>query len=736
MTRYSEPVAPGATARALIGEGGEIIGAIEAAIKAPDAARQAARRAYESLRAVVVRGEVAKLPIDRLKEITQGRLRFSAVENAGYRTVGQVLLAGPGRLEQIPGVGPQTAAQIIAAARQMRTALEEKTRVRIDPDDRNPTQTALVTALRTYEVAKSAQAPDLGPLAEQVRACLEPAALAASRMRMFFTWSGRKKSESRDALERLAALLRSSETTQARERLEAAARNAKPEPGWVWDDYLARPVFYNGLLIEVAELAVDEEASQGFLPADIAERVRRFQLDQSFLTASLRGYQAFGAKFALVQERVIIGDEMGLGKTVQALAAIGHLAADGATHFLVVCPASVIINWTREVRHHTRLDVYRLHGLERETSAKAWTAKGGVAVTTYQALRGLSPDVTLGMLVVDEAHYAKNPDAQRTKVVSRWAGLTRRVVFLTGTPMENRVEEFRVLVGHLRPEVVSSVRQVDGALGSTAFRKAVAPVYLRRNQDDVLSELPPKLETQEWVELAGSALASYRKAVFEANFMGMRRAAFDPGTVSGSAKLRRLTEIVGEAADSGRKVVIFSFFRSVLETITRVVAESVPDAAVVGPLTGSVAVGARQAMVDEYTAATGPAVLVAQIQAGGVGLNIQAASVVIMAEPQWTPAAEEQAIARAHRMGQVRRVDVHRLLCENSVDQRMLELLHGKRVAFDQYARRSDLADAAPDAVDISDLTAVGETATETELQRRMVEAEQRRLRAEHSPRG
>jgi SNF2 family DNA or RNA helicase len=282
------------------------------------------------------------------------------------------------------------------------------------------------------------------------------------------------------------------------------------------------------------------------------------------------------------------------------------------------------------------------------------------------------------------------------------------VVFLSGTPMENRVEEFRVLVGHLRPEIAASVRPVDGALGSTMFRKTVAPVYLRRNQHDVLSELPPRLETQEWVELAGPALATYREAVFAGNFMKMRRAAFDPGTVDRSAKLRRLAEIVGEAAASGRKIVVFSFFRDVLATIARVLGDEMPGTPVLGPLTGNVPPPARQARVDEFTATRGPAVLVAQVQAGGVGLNIQAASVVIIAEPQWSPAVEEQAIARAHRMGQVRRVDVHRLLCENSVDQRMLELLHGKRVAFDEYARRSDLAAATPDAVDVSDLAAVG----------------------------
>ena len=143
--------------------------------------------------------------------------------------------------------------------------------------------------------------------------------------------------------------------------------------------------------------------------------------------------------------------------------------------------------------------------------------------------------------------------------------------------------------------------------------------------------------------------------------------------------------------------------------------------AVIGPLTGDIPPTERQAMVDELTNTSGPAVLVSQIQAGGVGLNIQAASVVIIAEPQLTPSIEEQAIARAHRMGQVRRVDVHRLLCEDSVDQRILELLAGKREAFDEYARRSDMAKATPDAID---------TASETELRNAILAAERTRLKA------
>ena len=729
----AKPLRPGKAARAVVSDGRALRDAVDAVLAAPGESREVARHAYEAVRDRMVADALDAMPVDRLRDLIQRKITFGPLIDAGIETVGQVLVAGADALGRVPGVRRRTGRRVMAAASQMRESVEASTRVRIDPDARTPEQTALVAALRRYERARSAlKGPDLSPLASEIGSRLDPAARGASRRRMLFTFSGRKKQEARDALTELDAILSSKPVTTARKRLsraEAELEKAGKEQRVtrLWNDYLARPVTYNGLLIEVAELDPARDASQGFLPADIAEQVRVLPLDQSLLKTSLRGYQAFGAKFALVQERVILGDEMGLGKTMQALAAICHLAAKGATHFLVVCPASVVINWTREVERHTLLDVRRLHlpGNKRVVATQEWLAQGGVAVTTFEALRAMpeSLDVSVAMLVVDEAHYAKNPNALRTRAVSEWAGRSRRVLFLTGTPMENKVAEFRVLVGHLRPEVAENLDLADELLDGTEFREKVAPVYLRRNQEDVLSELPARLETQEWVALEGAALRAYRKAVLEGNFMAMRRAAFDPGTIKGSPKLRRLTEIVREAADGGRKVIVFSYFRDVLETVIEVLQgrDGVPGMPVVGPLTGDIPPAGRQAMVDELTNAKGPAVLVSQIQAGGVGLNIQAASVIIIAEPQLTPSSEEQAIARAHRMGQVRPVDVHRLLCEDSVDQRVLELLEDKREAFDEYARRSDMATAAPDAVD---------TSSETELRHAIVTAERKRLKA------
>ncbi|MGD0713477.1 MAG: C-terminal helicase domain-containing protein [Gaiellaceae bacterium] len=174
---------------------------------------------------------------------------------------------------------------------------------------------------------------------------------------------------------------------------------------------------------------------------------------------------------------------------------------------------------------------------------------------------------------------------------------------------------------------------------------------------------------------------------------------------------------------NGRKVVVFSFFRSVLD----IIAKTLDDAAR-GPLTGSVAPTKRQQLVDDFSASREPAVLVSQIEAGGVGLNIQAASVVILAEPQWKPSSEEQAIARCHRMGQARPVDVHRLLSQDGVDQHMLQILATKAALFDEYVRRSALKDISPDAIDISDVAEARKAASLAEEERRIIELERRRL--------
>ncbi|MGC8501389.1 MAG: SNF2-related protein, partial [Leptospirillia bacterium] len=188
----------------------------------------------------------------------------------------------------------------------------------------------------------------------------------------------------------------------------------------IWTDFLTRPATYSAMLNELGFITEDEAKMHGDLPDEIVEAVRAKELRQEFLTASLRAYQSFGARFALVQEKVIIGDEMGLGKTIEALAVLAHLREVGHSHFLVVCPAAVVSNWVREIRKHTTLRAMRWHGpeWERNRIARSWQRSGGVAVTTYDLLSWAEKhlqEVDLGCAVFDEAQYIKNPGAKRSQ---------------------------------------------------------------------------------------------------------------------------------------------------------------------------------------------------------------------------------------------------------------------------------------------------------------------------------
>ncbi|MBK5221571.1 MAG: DEAD/DEAH box helicase [Acidimicrobiia bacterium] len=688
-----------------------------------------ARRALDDARSGAVAAQLDSMPTSALKEATDGRLRLGAIEEAGLTTIGQVRRAGPRGLDAINGVGPKTAVQVMAAIAHIEDALGDAARVRFDVDGRPPTQTALLSALRRVDLVErhvEPFAPQLETIAAAIDADVEPARLATKRLRHFFA-GGQRKAATAAALERLTDLLLSPEMALLATELATARQHlgTTAAPADVWADYLARPVVYNGLLVELAGVGHDAEAAHGLLPEDIVALIDAFELDTTLLEASLRGYQAFGTKFALVQKRIILGDDMGLGKTIEALGVLTHLAATGSTHFLVVCPASVLANWGHEIARHTRLEkTWRLHGDGRDAALADWIAQGGTAITTFDTLKALPrPQIPLHAVIVDEAHFVKNPAAQRTKAVRAWLADAHHVLLMSGTPMENRVEEFRVLVDHIRPDLAATIDTAHGVAGADAFRRAVAPVYLRRNQTDVLDELPPRIEAADWLDLEGPALTAYRAAVAEENFMGMRRAAFATEDPLDSPKLARLIEIVEEAVENERKVVVFSYF---LDVIARVYAAVGPLA--VGPLTGAVPAPERQLLVDEFSARPGPAVLVSQIEAGGVGLNIQAASVVILTEPQWKPTTEEQAIARCHRMGQVRPVEVHRLLTEDSVDERMVEILAGKSALFADYVRTSTMRDASPDAIDVTDEKSTAEVVSQAQQERQIIDAERERL--------
>ncbi|WNI17502.1 DEAD/DEAH box helicase [Actinacidiphila sp. ITFR-21] len=711
--------------RDTVARGARLYEAARAALGDHGRAVEAVRAALKPIHDAAVKRELDAIPVARLQDVTEGRLRLGNVEKSGLRTVGGVLAAGPYRLRQIPGVGQRTVDQMLAAARRLSEAAYETVAVHIDVDRPGPSTTALVTALHVLVEAgpDARRAVDrAAALSRRLGPLLADAGPAAGRFRMLLAGQD-KRARALAAVAAVRSLLDDADRAGLPELIAQASVDLLRGPSSdiaAWADFEVRSAEYYSLLAEISGRLPDVAAAEGFLPDEIAERVRAQRLDDTHRRVSLRGYQAFGARFALAQRKVILGDEMGLGKTIQAIAVLAHLAAEGQSHFMVVCPASVLVNWTREIEARSALRVMVLHGPDRHDAFADWKARGGVGVTTFDALRGFpEPDGgDVGLLVVDEAHAVKNPKAKRSQTVARWAERCGRTLFMTGTPMENRVVEFRHLVRMLNGDVADLLGDGDALAGSVAFRRSVAPVYLRRNQEDVLTELPSLQQTDEWEELSASDEEAYREAVYAGNFMAMRRAAYL--RPERSAKLDRLREIVQEAGENGQKTVVFSNFKDVLAVVKEALAAGTTDGLpVFGPLTGSVPAGRRQQVVDDFAGVPGPAVLLAQIQAAGIGLNMQAASVVVICEPQIKPTIEHQAVARAHRMGQVRPVRAYRLLATGGVDERMVKMLEAKTRLFDAYARRSAVAESTPDAVDVSD----------TELARRIVEEEQARLR-------
>lgn len=633
----------------------------------------------EALKTERARLTLRDIPVDKLRELTSGTVRTAPLMDAGIGTVDRVLDHTPQDLTRFPGIGETTAAQLHAAAQRLlaEAAGQEKETL---GEYRTPAAERMLIGVDRLQVIDAA-IPQ-AELRERLTG-YAPLLNQGTPIGDFYVALGEDRTDYDQLLEDLTWC-------------QANGNISVPPATWLtadeaWQRYLADPSTYQALL---AHYLGNENHGDDYLPAEINERIRKYPINLEGLAATLRGYQNYGAKFMLAQKKVILGDEMGLGKTMQSIAALTHLHHQGKTHFVVICPASVVINWARELQKFSQLTPYTAHGDARESQVAEWKKTGGVLIATYDGARLYTDDSwPIDALIADEAHLIKNPAAQRSQAVAALVRRAEYAVLLSGTPMENRVSEFVTLVDYLQPALVAESGMET--LLASEFRTRIAPAYLRRNQKDVLSELPDMTEHRDWVELTGLDTEAYRGAVAEGNFALMRRVAW---AAEDSAKLTRLLELVDEAEAAGRKVLVFSFFLSVLERLQKALGERS-----IGLITGSVEPAERQGIVDQLGEAAPGSVLLAQITAAGAGLNIQSASVVILCEPQFKPTIESQAIARAHRMGQLHTVDVFRLLGVDTVDERMLEILGRKSQLFDEYARISAAKESASESVDISD---------------------------------
>ena len=667
-----------AEVKAMVAEAERIDAGLEAMQNSEKDQRRAAQQAAQALYDDRICKALTEMDVEHINRGKQG-IRVGLLRDNGIENVWQLSRKSFQQLNSIDGLGEQSVRKIQDTVKGIVKNTKDTIRIRIRMENPDPVDDELIRALYVRIHARSLREQGKA-LYKQHHKPLQQELMLAKKALSGFGWLFKSQTVKeqivggvQDLRTRLSGEFGSALT--AWEEMEQAS------PDTCWSDYKNNaPAYYTEL--ESLGLNWEKQETAGGLPAQLAAEIEAQPLDLCHLKATLRSYQTFGAKYIVHQKKTLLGDEMGLGKTVQAIASMAALAAEGKSHFMVVCPASVLINWCREVKKFSDLEVTKIHGNDEE-SLLSWRQNGGVAVTTFESISrfSLPEKFKISMVIADEAHYVKNPDTQRTKTLQKLLQQTEYVLFMSGTPLENKVEEMCFLVSCLQPKIAKELEDVKFLSTAEQFRLQLAPVYLRRTRDDVLQELPDLIEKEQWCDLGYQEKQDYKDAVMSGNFMAIRQVSWQVDDLKASSKAARLLELCDQAKEQGRKVIVFSFFRSTIQKVIRLLGERCTE-----PITGEISPQRRQEIVDAFTKAEDGAVLVSQVQAGGTGLNIQSASVIIFCEPQIKPSIENQAIARAYRMGQVRDVLVYRLLADDTIDESMLELLKTKQLQFDSFA--------------------------------------------------
>lgn len=632
------------------------------------------------------------VPVEEVNREKSG-FRVKTLRDAGLTTMADIYASSSYQLASLHGVSEQAAFAMKRIATQLLADAQEGVKIKLSADDRSKQATELVKAIYIYRL-KNKSREELGAVVSNRKSSLSYARTTLESVESGIPWlfySADKREIVRDSYTEIKAAVEGEYAREINRLTDVLLASSRaPSDKVVWNDFQKNNIEYISILEEIVPGALGNDDILYGLPEELAREIQEEVFFPDGLLCTLRRYQEWGVKYILHQKKVLLGDEMGLGKTVQAIATMVSLRNTGATHFIVVCHASVVTNWCREVVKHSKLRVTKIHGTGRANALKSWVKTGGVAVTTFETTAYIRDESIerIDLLIVDEAHYIKNPEARRSINVKRLCGKATRLLFMTGTALENKVEEMVSLIEVLQPSIASSVQNMTFMPSAPQFRNRVAPVYYRRKREDVLTELPELIESKEWCTLNAGEKEIYEKNVLNKNYAASRRLSWDADDIKKSCKAIRLLEIIEEAKSEDRKVLVFSFF---LDTIRNI--GDLLGARCYGPINGSVPPPRRQEIIDAFDKAPAGSVLLAQIQSGGTGLNIQSASVVVICEPQFKPSIENQAISRAYRMGQARNVLVYRLLCINTIDEKITELLEYKQEIFDAFADKSVAAE-------------------------------------------
>ena len=405
----------------------------------------------------------------------------------------------------------------------------------------------------------------------------------------------------------------------------------------------------------------------------------------------LRPYQKDGVRFLLSQDAALLADEMGLGKTVQTAVAL-RAGKDRYRRSLLVAPTPLCLNWQRELgRWAPELSVRRVIG-NSDDRAATYRLPVRVLIASYDQVRldsrRLSSDVRFDLVVLDEAQRIKNSDSETSlacRILQRdraWA--------LSGTPLENDPDDLIAIFRFLKPNLLRT------GMSRVEIHEAMAEHFLRRNKSGVLQDLPPILFRDIPLELGSRQRQAYDQVwttreqdvrtgsgTFAANMLATltrlkQLCNYDPDSQE-SVKLDVVRSLLENIRDTKEKFLIFSQYVETLRWLSARI--DIPHDIYHGGLSSE----SRDRVLTEFRNRPGPRGLLLSLRAGGVGLNLQEASTVILFDRWWNPAVEYQAIHRAHRFGRQAPLQVVRFIVEDSVEERILEILHDKEGLFEDY---------------------------------------------------
>ncbi len=475
----------------------------------------------------------------------------------------------------------------------------------------------------------------------------------------------------------------------------------------------------------------------------IREAPERHPLRTSLLNAELLAYQMDGIAFAVAAGRAVLADDMGLGKTIQGIGVAELLAREaGISKVLVICPTSLKSQWRNEIHQFSDRDVQLILG-SAEQRAEQYDNRCFFTICNYeQVLRDLLSieQVKWDLIILDEGQRIKNWESQTSSMVKTLR--SPYALVLSGTPLENRLDELYSVVQFIddrrlapafrffnRHRVVDENGKVIGYKNLDALRENLKPILLRRTRDMVLDELPDRTDTIVRIPPSEEQAAvhsghmqtinmiSRKPFITEMDMLRLRTALLmcrmaanstflvDKQEPSYSTKLQHIEELAEQLfAEDRRKAVLFSEWTTMLDLIEPILQRHKLDYA---RLDGSVPQKKRQQLVQRFQTDEHCRLFITT-NAGSTGLNLQAADTIINVDLPWNPAVLEQRIARAHRMGQSRPVQVYILVTEGTLEESLLKTLNDKR----------DLALAALDAE--SDVNEVDFDSNVEEMKRRL----------------